>query len=101
MSRIREHVMPILLTLVGISAIVGLALMLFSSMHPEIAGQGSSGNDILLLDLKAEGASVADLPTFRPVFDLLLLTGSYVLVCLMIWAQVAVRSYFKNRHHFE
>ncbi|MDP4000221.1 MAG: hypothetical protein Q8Q11_02200 [bacterium] len=83
----------------GVLVVTALALIGLAVTYPETVRQTSLGAEFFLADLSSTGSGLLAVTGFKPLADALLLAGSYVLVCLIVWGQMKLRDYLKARGH--
>ncbi len=98
MSRDSLHLL--LTMLLGTGVIVALVLIALVVTYPGIVRQSAIGAEFFLANLGTTSSRIQDLTGFRPIADILLFLGSYVLVSLIMWGQAAIRKYLRIRPHF-
>jgi len=98
------HRKPVLITLgVIVTAAAGAfaaAILLLSYLAPELVSVLPLGAGSLVEDLTDIGA-VGGAYHFKPLLDVTLLFGAYLMVCLITWSQQRLASHWRNYRHFK
>lgn len=89
-----------LLLLGCVAGVLGMFLLLLSLANPEYVSNLGLGTTTLLEDLELNASALTDRFHLKPVLDIGLFIGAYVLVCLISWSQERFRIYWANRSHF-
>ncbi|MSU75910.1 hypothetical protein EXS54_00320 [Patescibacteria group bacterium] len=89
---------------VVIVAIVGIAaglIFLAAVLFPTESSQAGLGVGALVGSVREQIETVSTLTGLSIGADLLLFMAAYILVCMFLWMQSELRTYFGNRSHFE
>ncbi len=97
---IKQAVYGILLVVGGVSLLMGAILIALSVVSPDVLRSLGLGAGNIFADLGTDTLGVLATYHIKPLLDVSLLAGSYVLVCLLLWSQERIGIYLANRRHF-
>lgn len=100
LNRLREYVLPTLIILCGIAVLIFGFLLLANWFLPSLTAGSGLGFTTIGATLATQVSTVAVLTGLSPLTDLTLFAAAYVLVCMFLWLQEELRTYFSNRSHF-
>lgn len=99
-DKVTHYLFIALLLGAGVLGVLGVFLMVLSLSSPEYVSQLGLGSSTLLEDLQTNTSTLGARLHLKPVLDIGLFAGSYVLVCLSKWSQERLKIYLANRSHF-
>lgn len=94
--------LPVVTTvIIGIAGLIGLMLFVLSLVAPQTVETLGLGTASLRADLLSRAGNSESFLGIRPLQDGLLLFGSYVLVCGVLWLKGLTGTLLANRSHFK
>lgn len=100
-TRFRDRALPVLIIVVGIATVTYGILLLADWFFPSLSAQSGLSLDAIGDSLTSQFTTVANLTGLSVGTDLLLFAAAYVLVCVLLWLQAELRTYFANQDHFQ
>ncbi len=101
MNRAARSLAPLTIVVVALAGVTFGLLALANVFFPGLAAQAGLSLDAIIGALAAQAEAVSALTGLSLATDLILFAAAYVLVCVILWVQAELRTYFANRSHFE